>query len=298
MTSRRALLREELLLAFSGTAEGTPPWVLELREGDDEGYFAPGGAAWTVHAGMGTLVAGIRALLMQALHPGAMAGVHDWSRYRTDPLGRLIGTVRWIIVTTYGSTAQAKRETDRVMRFHARVQGEYDDNAGTKKSYSAADEDLVAWVHLAFTDAFLGSHQVWGGPIPGGADAYVAEWASAGELMGVETPPRSEAELRAQLASYLPQLRRDERVDDAVTFIRNPPLSPRLRRAYGLLFAGAVASLPVEFRRLLGLRRSPLPVKLLTALALRQAGRALRSRPGSPDYAMERIARLRSGATA
>jgi uncharacterized protein (DUF2236 family) len=272
--------------------------VLELREGDDEGFFAPGGAAWTVHAGMGTLVAGIRALLMQALHPGAMAGVHDWSRYRTDPLGRLIGTVRWIVVTTYGSTGQAKRETDRVMRFHARVQGEYDDNAGTRKSYSAADEDLVAWVHLAFTDAFLGSHQVWGGRIPGGADAYVAEWATAGELMGVTTPPRSEAELRAQLASYLPQLRRDARVDEAVTFIRNPPLSPRLRRAYWLLFAGAVASLPVEFRRLLGLRRSPLPVKLLTGLALHQAGRALRSRPGSPDYAMERIARLRAGATA
>jgi uncharacterized protein (DUF2236 family) len=285
-----------LLLAFSGSADGAAPWVLELREGDDEGFFAAGGAAWSVHAGMGTLVAGIRALLMQALHPGAMAGVHDWSRYRKDPLGRLTGTVRWIVVTTYGSTEQARRETDRVMRFHARVQGEYADNAGTKKAYSAADQDLVSWVHLAFADAFLGSHLVWGGPIPGGADAYVADWATAGELMGVERPPRSEAELRQQLASYLPQLRRDERVDDVVKFIRNPPLSPRLRRAYWLLFAGAVASLPVEFRRLLGLRRSPLPVKLLTGLALRTAGSALRStgEKSSQDYAMERVERIRA----
>ena len=140
--------------------------------------------------------------------------------------------------------------------------------------------------------------QVWGGPIPhgageSGADAYVADWATAGELMGVVEPPRSEAELRGQLAAFLPQLRRDERVDDVVRFIRRPPLSPRLRRAYGLLFAGAVASMPVEFRRLLGLRRSPLPVKLLTRLALGTAGRALRSRPGSPEYAMERVDRLR-----
>jgi hypothetical protein len=100
--------------------------------------------------------------------------------------------------------------------------------------------------------------------------------------------------LRAQLAAFLPQLRRDERVDDVVRFIRKPPLSPRLRRAYWLLFAGAVASLPVEYRRLLGLRRSPLPVKLLTGLALHQAGRALRSQPGSQEYAMERVERVQA----
>lgn len=293
-STRRGSLREELLTAFSGTPDGMPPWVRELADGDDEGYFVPGAAAWTVHAGMGTLVAGIRALLMQALHPGAMAGVHDWSRYRQDPLGRLIGTVRWIVVTTFGSTEQAQRETARVMRFHQRVAGQYRTNGGQQQAYAAGDPDLLRWVHLAFTDAFLGCHLEWGGPIPGGPDAYVREWATAGELMGVDAPPRSHSELRAQLDSYRGQLRRDERVDDVVRFIRRPPLSPRLRRAYGLLFAGAVASLPVEYRRLLGLRRSPLPVKLLTALALRAAGSALGRGPRTADIAMERIHRLRS----
>lgn len=291
---RRPTLREELLLALNGTPDGTAPWLLAIAEGDNAGYFAVDGPAWTVHSGMGTFVAGIRALLLQALHPGALAGVHDFSRYQEDPLGRLIGTVRWVVVTTYGSREQADRETARVTRFHGRVQGEYIDNSGQTRAYSAADADLVEWVHLAFTDAFLGCHLEWGGPIPGGADGYVADWATAGELMGVADPPRSEAELRDRLRSYLPQLRRDERVDDVVRFLRRPGLSPRIDRAYGLLFASAVASLPVEYRRLLGLRRSPLPVKLLTRAALFVAGRALRGGKRAQDYARERVARVRS----
>ncbi len=125
-----------------------------------------------------------------------MAGVHDWSRYREDPLGRLIGTVRWIVCVTFGSTEQARRETERVTRFHRRVEGEYATNDGAAAAYAAGDPDLLRWVHLAFTDAFLGSHLEWGGPIPGGPDAYVREWAIAGELMGVDEPPRSLAELR------------------------------------------------------------------------------------------------------
>lgn len=291
-------VRSELLTAFSGHPDGLAPWVRELGEGDDEGYFEPGGAAWTVHAGMGTLVAGIRALLMQALHPGAMAGVHDWSRYRQDPLGRLTGTVRWIVVTTFGTRDQAQRETARVMRFHGRVQGDYVTNGGTTREYTAADPDLVRWVHLAFTDAFLGSHLEWGGPIPGGADEYVREWATAGDLMGVDAPPRSHAELLDQLASFRGQLRRDERVDDVVRFIRKPPLSPRLSRAYGVLFAGAVASLPAEYRELLGLRRPWWPAKTLTGVALRGAGAALRRGDGqsSAEIAMGRVERLRNAA--
>lgn len=279
-------------MALNGTPDGTAPWMLALGEGDDAGYFVADGPAWTVHSGMGTLVAGIRALLMQALHPGAMAGVHDWSRYQQDPLGRLIGTVRWVVVTTYGSTEQADKEVARVGRFHEKVRGEYVDNAGTTRAYSADDADLVEWVHLAFTDAFLGCHLEWGGPIPGGPDAYVADWATAGRLMGASNPPTSHAQLRQRLNDFLPHLRRDERVDSVVRFLRRPGLTPRIDRVYGLLFAAAVASLPVEYRRLLGLRRSPLPVKLLTRAALFVAGRALSGGKRAQDYALERIARV------
>ncbi len=114
-------VRARVLTALAGDPTGMAPYVRALAEGDDAGHFAEDGPAWTVHAGMGTLVAGIRALLLQALHPSALAGVHDCSRYRDDPIGRLTGTVRWVITLTYGSTTKADAETARVGRFHCSV---------------------------------------------------------------------------------------------------------------------------------------------------------------------------------
>lgn len=292
-TAGRPTLRARLLTALSGDPDGTPAWVRALADGDDAGWFADGGAVWTVHAGTGTFVAGIRALLLQALHPGAMAGVHDFSRYRYDPIGRLTGTVRWIICLTYGSTAQAARETGRVARLHERVQGSYESASGTR-SYSAEDADLVDWVHLAFTEAFLGAHERWGGPIPGGPDAYVREWAQAGRLMGLDDPPLTEADLHARMDGYLArgELRRDERVDDVVRFLRRAPFTGMMRVAYRVLFAAAVASLPVRYRRLLGLRRTPLPVVTATRLVLAVSARALARGPRAQDFARERLRRL------
>ena len=289
-------LRARLLTALSGDPNGTPAWVRELAEGDDTGWFADGGPAWTVHAGMGTMVAGIRALLMQALHPGALAGVHDWSRYREDPIGRLTGTVRWVICLTYGSKAQAERETARVGRFHQRVSGTYVTGQGDEVSYSASDAELVEWVHLAFTDAFLTCHETWGRPIPGGPDAYVAEWATAGRLMHVADPPRTEAELRRRIDALLEDgvLRRDERVDDVVRFLRRPPFrdSRAMSLAYRVLFASAVATIPHRYRALLGLRRTWLPVITATRLILAVTENALGSGPRAQDFARRRLRRL------
>jgi uncharacterized protein (DUF2236 family) len=292
-TNERMPLRARLLIALSGDPDGQPKWVRELADGDDTGYFAEDGPAWTVHAGLGTLIAGIRALLIQALHPGAMAGVHDFSRYRDDPTGRLNGTVRWIICVTYGSREQADRETARVGRFHAKVSGSYEASDGPKR-YSASDSDLLEWVHLAFTDAFLGAHERWGGPIPGGADAYVREWAQAGTLMRVTDPPTTAAELRRRLDGYLArgELRRDERVDEVVRFLKSAPFPGLMRPAYRVLFAAAVASIPRNYRAVLGLRRSPLPVITLTRLVLFVTARALGRGPRAFDFAKRRLRRL------
>jgi uncharacterized protein (DUF2236 family) len=288
--------RSHLLVTLSGNDEGRPAWVGTMELGDDAGFFGPGSAAWAVHGGMATMVAGIRALLMQTLHPGAMAGVHDWSRYREDPLGRLSGTIQWLVTVTFAATEQASRESQRVGRFHDRVSGSYVDARGVERPYSAGDPELLAWVHVVFTDAFLASHRLWGGPIPGGADRYVREWATAGELVGVSDPPRSNAELGAQLDAFTDAgvLMGGDRVAEAVRFIRNPPLRRGMMPFYRIMFAGAVASIPVEYRRLLGLRRSPLPVIWATGAVLRLVRLLLGASSTSEDAARARITRLYS----
>lgn len=284
--------RGRILTMFSGDANGTPEWVVELESGDDVGYFGPGSAVWEVHSGLPTVVAGIRALLMQTLHPGAMAGVHDHSRYREDPLGRLAGTVRWVLTTTFADRTSARAACAWVSALHDRVQGEYLDAGGRVVPYSAGDPDLIAWVHCVFADAFIGSHETWGGEVPGGSDQYVREWAAAGELMGMPAPPRSRAELDAAIAGFLPVLRRDERVDEAVRWLRRPPLGAGVGPAYSILFAGAVASLPDQYRELLGLRRPRWPAIALTGFALSVMGRLLGSESSSLAYTRRRLDRL------
>jgi len=148
---------------ISGDPEGSPEWVRQLADGVDPGHFGPGSAAWTVHGSLPTLVGGVRALLMQALHPGALAGVVQHSRYEEDPLGRLAGTAQWLTVVTFGDTAMADRECARVRGMHRKVRGMYP-VGGEVREYSAGDPELLRWVHVAFTDSFLATHRVWGWP--------------------------------------------------------------------------------------------------------------------------------------
>lgn len=286
--------QSRVLGALTGAVDGRPDWVLRLEQGDDAGFFGPGSAAWAVHGGMPTFVAGIRALLMQTLHPGAMAGVHDWSMYREDPLGRLSRTVRWLVTVTFSDKDAAERECGRIDRLHERVTGSYTASHGTERRYAAQDPELLSWVHIVFTDAFLSAHGIWGGPIPGGADEYVREWAKAGELMGVLDPPRSAAELRAQIDAFKEAgiLRSDERVAEAIRFIRKPGLRASMMPAYRILFAGAVASLEPKYRRMLGLRRPWWPAITATRLTLWSIALTLRGASSSEDAARARIARL------
>lgn len=300
-------LRNRLRLTFAGQAEGVPAWETELERGDDGGFFVPGSAVWTVNGGMTPIAAGIRALLLQALHPGALAGVAEHSDYRADPLARLAGTIRWIFTVTYGDTAAARAACEHVRRRHAPVTGTYVDGRGADRRYSANDPSLAEWVHIAFTDAFLRSYEHFRGPVPpavGGADAYVREWAVAGELMGVPNPPRSDAELRSRLQEYddAGLLAGGPRVEEVVRFLREPPLDPMLMPGYRLLFAAVVDTLSDRQRALLGLRKSgiplprgasiPLPTRLGGRVALRVVGAALERHSPSEQAARRRLARL------
>lgn len=290
----RAQVAQGFRRIVSGDPTGAPSWVQELAHGEDAGYFGEGSAAWAVHGSLPTLVGGIRALLMQALHPGALAGVMQHSRYEQDALGRLAGTTQWLTVVTFGDTKAADRECARVRGMHRKVSGTYETAQGTKP-YAATDPDLLRWVHVAFTDSFLATHQVWGGPIPGGPDAYVREWAKAGELVGVVDPPRSVAELRAQLADFAPSLRGDEASAKTVDFIRNAPLPLPARAPYAVLFAGAVSTMTPEHRALLGLPTVPLTLtRPAVATLLGTLGLALGPASPSVKAARSRHERLAS----
>ncbi|MBB2995177.1 DUF1990 family protein [Paeniglutamicibacter cryotolerans] len=293
------VLRGKLHTTFSTQGSHGPVWERELDAGDDAGYFAHDSPVWVVHGGMSPMAAGIRALLTQALHPGALAGIAEHSNYQSDPLARLAGTIRWIYTLTYGDTRAANRACAWVQRLHVPVTGSYTSGSGEQLQYSANDPGLSAWVHIAFADAFLRAHEIFSGPVPQGADAYVAQWAKAGELMGVLDPPRSDAELRAAIAGYESrgELVGGPRVAEVVSFLKNPPLDPMILPGYKLLFTAVVDTLPESHRRLLGLERSrlgpiPLPSTLGGKAALGLAGITLAKKGPAELAARRRLFRL------
>jgi len=277
----------------SGDPSGTPQWVLDMKDGDDAGYFGPGSAVWAVHGDLATLVGGVRALLVQALHPGAVQGVDDHSGYRDDPLARLAGTTRWLTVTTFGSRAAADREAARVRGMHRRVRGAYTGADGAERAYRADDADLLDWVHAAFTDSFLTTHEVFRGPVRGGADAYVGQWATAGELVGLADPPRTAAELRARIDAATPQLGLSDAGRRTLAFLRDPPLAAPARAGYAVLFAGAVSTLDPRHRELLGLPDTGVRVpRAATKALLRGLGAVLGDAPPAQRQARRRLDRL------
>ena len=291
-------LRARLIETLAGRSDEIPAWVLRLEEGEDEGFFSPDSAAWAVHGGMPTLVAGVRALLLQALHPGALAGVRDFSRFREDPLGRLAGTIQWIHTVTFGSRGQAIASSEMVRSLHRRVTGTFIDGHGVERPYSANDPELARWVHLAFTDAFLTAHEHWGGAIPGGADGYISEWATAAELMGVEDAPRTAAELRAAIDATTDagELRGGPEVEEIVRFIRRAPLRRMLRPTYRIVFRAAVSTLEPRHRELLGLPPTAaerlLPLHGATGAVLAGARVLLGPQTQAELAARRRLARL------
>jgi uncharacterized protein (DUF2236 family) len=291
-------LQESLSKRFrrllSGDPDGVPPWLDVIAAGDEPGLYLPTDAPWIVHADFGTLVGGIRALLMQALHPGSLTGVANHSRYEQDALGRLAGTIRWLTVTTFGSHAAVTGEAQRVNRMHKRVTGEYTTSSGEDRPYKAADPDLLLWVHIAFMESFLRCHQMFAWrEIPGGADAYVRLWAKSVEPIGLTSAPMNESQLIAEIERYKRELVATEKTLDVVKFIKRPPLPVLARPVYWLLFEAAVVSLPIEFRALLGLKaKARWIIQPLTRGVLRFIRLAIGPESPIEDGAIERLRRI------
>ena len=233
-------------------------------------WFDEDAAIRRVHGDASMFVGGIRALLMQSLHPLAMAGVMDHSGFEGDPWGRLQRTSYFLAVTTFGTAADADKMVAAVRAVHERVVGTAPDG----RAYAASDPNLLRWVHVAEIDSFLASHQRYGKhPLDAdGRDAYVADTARVAEALGVTDPPRSEAELRQQLSDYRPELEGTPAARQTARFLLlRPPLPLPARVPYAGLAAAAVGLMPVWARRQLLLPYLPVTERLL----VRTTGAAL-----------------------
>ncbi|NHC13232.1 DUF2236 domain-containing protein [Motilibacter sp. E257] len=232
--------RRRFRARVSGDPTGAPAWVRSIATvGEGPGWFEPDGVVWRVHGDLSTLVGGVAALLGQAAHPLALAGVQGHSAYEQDPWQRLAGTARWLVVSTFGSAQLAEREALRVRTMHGRVRG----SDGRGRAYAASDPELLRWVHLAFTDAFLAAQQAVGHDLAGRfgprwPDAYVADWARSARALGARDLPATEAELAEALAAYRPVL--EPVPADLRAFLHAPPgLAEVEQRFYAGLAAGA-----------------------------------------------------------
>ena len=243
--------------------------VQDIVAAKGERWFGPDRPIWLVHADAAMFVAGLRALLLQSLHPLAMAGVADHSDFRADPWGRLQRTAEFLTWTTFGTAEQAEQACARVRAVHRHIVGTAPDG----RRYDATDPHLLRWVHLAETDSFLAAHQRYGTPHLDArqCDEYVADMARVGRAVGVIDPPTTVAELKAGIEAYRPELRGTKAARDAARFLLLPPLPVAAYGPYAVLAAAAISLLPWWAR--FPLRLPVLPVT--ETVVVRPAGKAL-----------------------
>jgi uncharacterized protein (DUF2236 family) len=220
-------------------------------------WFDESRPIFQVHSDASMFIGGMRALLLQSLHPLAMAGVAQHSDYRNDPWGRLQRTADFLATTTFGPADLAEQTINRIKAVHKTVVG----TASDGRAYAASDPHLLRWVHVAEVDSFLSAHQTYGAyPLTNEeADQYVADMAVIAHKLGVTAPPTSVRGLRDQLAMFRPELKSTTESRDVSRYLLlEPPLDVAARIPYSLIAAAAVAILPAWARA--DLRLPYLPV--------------------------------------
>jgi uncharacterized protein (DUF2236 family) len=257
-----------------------------MYSAEADGLFGPDSVTWRLHADPVLVLGGMRALLLQALHPRAMAGVATHSGFRTDPWGRLRRTAEYVGVTTYGTTAEAERAGARVRGVHRRLTAT---DPTTGEPFRIDDPELLVWVHACEVDSFLSTARRAGARVsPDEADRYLVEQRRSAELVGL--PPDGVPSNTAELAAYFRRLRPDLRATrdalDAARFVIIPPMpawvriSTPARPAWAALAGLAFALLPPWARRSYGIPAVPAG-ELATTVALRTLRRTLLLLPES-----------------
>jgi uncharacterized protein (DUF2236 family) len=282
-------LRERLMAPVAASlAADRLPFEQYTDPPGDPGLFGPGSVTWRVHADPSMVIGGLSALMLQTLHPLALAGVEDHSSYRDDPLGRLGRTGSFVTGTTYGSTETAERLIKLVRGIHRKVRGTAPDG----RPYSADDPELVTWVHVTEVSSFLRAHQRFTPfPVRGEqADRYFHEMATIAERLGA-TPadvPRSRVAVRAYLRDIRPELEAGEMAHDTMAFLTRPlPGNPAVTAAHRVVVQAALGLLPGWAREMLGIPHPGLVSRAFVLPALHALLGTLRFAGGPPQPLVE-----------
>lgn len=223
----------------------------------DLGLWGPQSLVWRVHRDRSFPLAGLRSLMVQALHPLAMAGVAEHSTWKEDPFGRLAATGGYILTVTYGDTPSAMRAAERVRRVHTHVRGT---DPATGLPYRADDPSLLLWVHAGMVESIVEIMSRYGRAIdPSDLDRYVAEMVTFAEIVGVphEDVPDSVATLRDYIAS-VPLRQATPAAKDAIALVLEPPgLAPEMRNLWHDLGQVAIGTLPGWAREMYGFAMPP-----------------------------------------
>lgn len=207
----------------------------------DPGLFGPESATWQIHADFpGMLSGGLCALMLQTLHPAALAGVWDHSNFRTDLIGRLRRTTNFVAGTSYASTEDANALIARVRRIHSKVRGVTEDGA----AYSADDPALLTWVHVTEAYGFLQGYRRYAGPVPTrDADRYYDETRVIAEALGAQGVPCTEREVARYFDGVQPQLAMTERSRTVLAILQQMILPVPVAGISRDVFLGAGAAL-------------------------------------------------------
>jgi uncharacterized protein (DUF2236 family) len=235
-----------------------------------EGFFSPDSVAWRVSADLSSPVAGLRSLLIQALHPLAMAGVDQHSHWRADPVGRLAATSAYVATVLYGERGVAERAAAHVRRVHGHVNGV---DPETGRAYSATDPALLLWVHAALVDSGIAACALFGEELSkADADRHVAEMTVAAAIVGVPDGmvPATADELAAYIESARPELRCSAAARESMAYLMDPPgLDEEVAEIWQDIREAAIVSLPDWASELYGYSAPPLTA--MRRIEIRQA---------------------------
>jgi uncharacterized protein (DUF2236 family) len=267
--------------------------VLQNGVMEDLGLFGPGSMVWRIHSDPASLIGGLRGLLVQALHPVAMAAVSQHSDYRDDPWGRLNRTSEYLTTTTFGDTRQAQEAATRLRAIHRRIRGT---DPVTGRSYRADDPDLLIWVHNVEVHSFLAGYRAYGGRVTTEeADRYVTEMVRHAELVGLSADevPHSFSEVDEYLTNF-DGLALTPAAREGMSYVLTPPMPIALRPLWSIAAVASIAILPERVRDLYGIPwfQPATPIVRASTTALLKTARFLLPPPPTVRAALERAERL------